>query len=101
MIGAYPLIIRRQRRFGLLTLEDLAGSCGLHPEFVQRLVVLGVIDPDDDFTDLFRPEATVRIERLLRLRRDFGVNYNAAALILDLLERIDTLEGRLRHLTGT
>jgi hypothetical protein len=40
---------------------------------------------------------TARIERLLRLRRDLGVNYSAAALVLDLLERIDLLEERLRR----
>jgi hypothetical protein len=45
MIGVYPLMIRRQRRLGLLTIEEVAGRCGLHPEFVQRLVVLGLIDP--------------------------------------------------------
>jgi DNA-binding transcriptional MerR regulator len=98
MIGSYPLMIYRQRRLGLLTLEEVAGRCGLHPEFVQRLVVLGLIDPEDDCTDLFCPEVTLRIERLLRLRRDLGVNYSAAALVLDLLERIDSLEGRLRRL---
>jgi hypothetical protein len=34
---------------------------------------------------------------LLRLRRDLGVNYNAAGLILELLERIEQLEARLRQ----
>jgi hypothetical protein len=91
-------MIYRQRRLGLLTLEEVAGRCGLHPEFVQRLVVLGLIDPEDGCTDLFCPEVTFRVERLLRLRRDLGVNYSAAALVLDLLERIDFLEGRLRCL---
>jgi DNA-binding transcriptional MerR regulator len=100
MTGAYPLMIRRQRQLGLdlLTIEEVAGRCGLHPEFIQRLVVLGLIDPAEDCGDLFRPEVTSRIERLLRLRRDLGVNYSAAALVLDLLERIDLLEERLRRL---
>jgi DNA-binding transcriptional MerR regulator len=99
MISVYPLMIRRQRRPGLLSIEEVAERCGLHPEFIQRLVVLGLIDPEDDSTNLFRPEVTLRIERLLRLRRDLGINYSAAALIFDLLERIDILEERVRRLS--
>jgi chaperone modulatory protein CbpM len=99
MIGVYPLMIRRQRRLGLLSIEEVAERCGLHPEFIQRLVVLGLIDPEDDGTNFFRPEVTLRIEQLLRLRRDLGINYNAAALVFDLLERIDILEERLRRLS--
>jgi chaperone modulatory protein CbpM len=51
----------------------------------------------DDQDDHFTPDATLRIQRLLRLRRDLGINYNAAGLILDLLERIDDLEARLQR----
>jgi DNA-binding transcriptional MerR regulator len=99
MIGVYPLMTRSQRRLGLLSIEEVAERCGLHPEFIQRLVVLGLIDPEDDGADFVRPEMTLRIERLLRLRRDLGVNYSAAALVFDLLERIDILEERLRCLS--
>ena len=101
MIDVYPLMIRAQRRLGLLSIEEVAERCGLHPEFIQRLVVLGLIDPADDEADFFHPEVTLRIERLLRLRRDLGINYSAAALIFDLLERIDILEERVRRLSCT
>ena len=99
MIGVYPLMIRSQRRLGLLSIEEVAERCGLHPEFIQRLVVLGLMDPEDDCADFFRPEVTLRIKRLLRLRRDLGINYSAAALVFDLLERIDILEEQLRRLS--
>jgi hypothetical protein len=99
MIGAYPLVIRRQRRLDLLSIEEVAGHCGLHPDFIQRLVVLGLIDSEDDSAHFFRPEVRLRIQRLQRLRGDLGVNYNAAALVLDLLDRIESLESRLRRMT--
>jgi DNA-binding transcriptional MerR regulator len=78
-------------------MEEVARRCALHPELIRRLMALGLIDPVDGSTEFFPPEVTLRIQRILRLRRDLGVNYNAVALILDLLDRIDTLEARLRH----
>jgi chaperone modulatory protein CbpM len=100
MISAYPLVIDRRRRLGLLSIEEVAGRCGLHPDFIRRLVVLGLIDPEGDSAHFFRPEVTLRIQRLQRLRGDLGVNYNAAALVLDLLDRIEILESRLRRMPG-
>ena len=37
----------------------------------------------------------MRLQRALRLRRDLGLSYNGAALVLDLLDRIEALERRL------
>jgi hypothetical protein len=94
------MIVRRQtvyRTRATLSLHDVATQCGLHPELVERFVALGIIEPVDDQDDHFTPDATLRIQRLLRLRRDLGINYNAAALILELLERIDDLEARLQR----
>ena len=98
MTGTYALIPSPWRQRGLLTLEEVATRCSLHPELVRRLMLLGVIDPEEGAGEWFRPEVTLRLQRTLRLRRDLGVNYNAAALVLDLLDRIDALETRLRHL---
>jgi DNA-binding transcriptional MerR regulator len=86
-----------RQRLPLLSIDEVAARCGLHPALIERLVGLGLIDPEEGCGDLFRPEVTLRIQRLLRLRRDLGINYNAVALVLDLLERIDMLEARLRH----
>ena len=94
------MIVRRQTVYhtrATLSLYDVAAQCGLHPELVERFVALGIIEPVDDHDDRFTPDATRRIQRLLRLRRDLGISYNAAGLILELLERIDDLEARLRR----
>jgi DNA-binding transcriptional MerR regulator len=97
MTGTQALMQPRWRQLGLLTVEEVAARCALHPELVRRLMVLGLIDPEAGAGELFRPEVTLRIQRILRLRRDLGMNYNAVALVLDLLDRIETLETRLHH----
>lgn len=94
-------IVVRQRTVhrtqATLSLQELAVQCGLHPELIKRLITLGIVEPVDDHDDHFRPDAMLRIQRLLRLRRDLGINYQAAGLILELLERIDDLEARLQR----
>jgi len=82
---------------GMLSLQEMAAECGLHPDLVQRFVALGIIDPLENDASHFAPEAARRIRCLLRLRRDLGVNYSAAGLVLELLERIERLEERLRQ----
>ncbi|HEX4307989.1 MAG TPA: chaperone modulator CbpM [Solirubrobacterales bacterium] len=69
--------------------RSLARRSGLHPELVRRLIVLGAVDPLDW-------DAAARLVRLVRLRRDLGVNVSGAALACDLLARIEELEARRR-----
>lgn len=94
------IVLRRhtRRRYrDTLSLQEMAAECGLHPDLVQRFVTLGIIDPLENNPTYFAPQAARRLRRLLRLRRDLGVNYNAAGLVLELLERIEQLEARLRQ----
>lgn len=93
-------LITRHQKLALLTREEVAFRCGLHPALLERFVMLGLIDPAEGHGDLFPPEVTLKVQRILRLRRDLGITYNTAGLVLDLLERIDALEARLRHLEG-
>lgn len=83
-----------------LTLSEVAVRCGVEVEYVERLVALGVIEERPESSTGFPPEVTLRVARVLRLERDLGVNFEGAAVILDLLERIDQLEHELRSLRG-
>ena len=67
----------------------LARRSGLHPDLVRRLIALDAVDPLDW-------DAAARLARLVRLRRDLGLNVAGAALACDLLERIEELEARRR-----
>lgn len=80
----------------LFTIEQIAVRCGAEITEVERLVQVGVIDPDPEHPDRFRPETTLRIQRALRIETDLGVNPEGVAVILDLLDYIDRLERGLR-----
>ncbi len=73
----------------LADVRVLARRSGLHPDLVRRLIALDAVDPLDW-------DAAARLARLARLRRDLGLNVAGAALVCDLLARIEELEARRR-----
>lgn len=87
-----------------LTCDVVAGIVGAKRSLVVQLVQHGLIETVD--TEAAEPlvprRAVVRIRRMQRLRRDLGVNFAGAAIILDLVGRIEQLNRELteaqRHL---
>ena len=81
-----------------ITLADLSRACRVHAEWVIELIEEGVIEPRGPGRPQWRFAATtvVRVEKARRLQNDLGVNLAGVALALQLLDRIDTLESRLR-----
>jgi len=81
-----------------ITLADLTRSCRVHAEWVMELVDEGVIEPSARAGTQWRFSATsiVRVEKARRLQNDLGVNLPGVALALQLLDRIDALEARIR-----
>jgi hypothetical protein len=79
-----------------LSLDEFARLAGLHPQLVQRFVALGLVDADRDAAGQlwFRPTALATVARVQRLRAALSLNYAAIGLVLDLLDRIEELEGR-------
>jgi DNA-binding transcriptional MerR regulator len=90
-------MVQWEQRLETLSTEEVADRCGLHPALVERLVALGLIEPLEGRSNRFPPDATLRLQRALRLRRDLGLSYNGAALVLELLDRIEALERRLEQ----
>jgi hypothetical protein len=73
----------------LIDAGALARRSGLHPDLVRRLIALDAVDPLDW-------DAAARLARVMRLRRDLGLNVAGAALVCDLLVRIEELEAQRR-----
>jgi chaperone modulatory protein CbpM len=83
---------------GEVTLADLTRTCRVHAEWVMELIEEGVLEPLGPGGPQWRFSATsvVRVQKAQRLQRDLGVNLPGIALALQLLDRIDALEARLR-----
>jgi chaperone modulatory protein CbpM len=81
-----------------LSLDSFSRAAGLHPDLVTRLVALGLLDATYDAggAPYFAPSELARVARIQRLREGLSINYAALGLVLDLLDRIDTLEAVLR-----
>jgi DNA-binding transcriptional MerR regulator len=80
----------------LLTIEQVAERCGVQHTFVRLLLEHGVIEVQERRRLLLSQDATLRINKVVRLQRDLGVNVPGASVILELLERIDDLERQVR-----
>ena len=82
----------------LLTIQELAAASGIRPERVTNLVQLGVVDAIAADTPMFRVAAVTRLRRMLRLQSDLGVNLVGAAIILDLVDRLEQVQRELAPL---
>lgn len=87
--------LARPRR---LDLEAFSHAVGLHPELVRRLVALGLLEPVRDATGQlwFAPGQIGACARLQRLRTGLALNYAALGIVVELLDRVASLEAALR-----
>lgn len=69
----------------------------IHPELLRMLEDLGIIEIREE---TIRPQQLQRAYKLLRLKQTMGVNLPGAAIILDLLERIEALEAEIDRLSS-
>ena len=80
------------------TLAELCRSCAVEAELIEALVEQGILEPTGRRGRhwCFSSSSLRRTRITLHLQSDLGVNLAGAALALDLLERIEKLETRLR-----
>jgi chaperone modulatory protein CbpM len=79
-----------------LTISEFSHACGVEVELVREMVIEGVIEPSDAAGDdwRFSHDSLLRAQCALRLVRDLRINWPGAALALDLLETLESLERR-------
>ena len=77
-----------------LTLAGLAACGGVHPARIEYFVEYGLIEPSARTGTqwLFDTACIVRLRAIERLRRDLGANLAGIAVILDLVDRLTTLQ---------
>jgi chaperone modulatory protein CbpM len=92
-------VVRRSRLYDLDTFSRAARA---HPDLVRRLVALGLLEPERDAAGelWFTPAQLIALARIQRLRAGLGLNYAAVGVVVDLLDRVATLERELRQATS-
>lgn len=72
----------------------------VHPSRVGELIELGWLEPirTGEEAYLFTLRDVYRLRKLERLRRDLDINAAGGCIIVDLLERIEFLERKVREL---
>ena len=83
-----------------LTFDVVAETVGARRSLIARLVQKGLIETLDSGTEepMVPRRAVVQLRRMQRLRRDLGVNFAGAAIILDLVGRIEQLNRELAEM---
>ena len=88
----------RSKLVGFIQFVEMTG---VHPARLGELVEMGWVEPvraGEEY--LFRMRDAYRLNKLERICRDFEVNATGGSIIVDLLERIESLERELRELRG-
>ena len=83
-----------------LSAEELAAATSISLTTLARLVRLGLVEPTVPGASTFTAATAARLRRMLRLHRDLGVRLADAAIIVDLLERLERMEAELARLRG-
>jgi chaperone modulatory protein CbpM len=80
-----------------LTCEVVAERIGARRSLVVRLARAGLIETieSESSEPLLPSHVVVQLRRMQRLRHDLGVNFSGAAVILDLVKRIEQLNREL------
>lgn len=83
-----------------VTFDVIAETVGAKRSLVVRLAQQGLIETVDRGADepLLPRRVVVQLRRMQRLRRDLGVNFAGAAVILDLVGRIEQLNRELAEM---
>jgi chaperone modulatory protein CbpM len=83
-----------------LTLDELSCACSVRVERIVELVDEGILDPvgDDSGEWSFPGSCLGRARVAMHLQRDLDINVAGAALVLDLLDELESLRARLRRL---
>ena|SRR5690242_776474 len=79
-----------------VTLVELSRCSGLAEATLRELIEYGALSVEEG--DTFAGECVGRLRQAARLGADLELETGAVALVLRFLERIEALEGEVRHL---
>ncbi|MBP8018665.1 MAG: MerR family transcriptional regulator [Hylemonella sp.] len=78
------------------TVEEMARSCGVQPDWIRDCVSAGVLQVEFGFNEMcFSTLTLVRVRRLVQLEAIFDADLQLAAMTVDLMEEVNRLRSRL------
>jgi MerR family transcriptional regulator/heat shock protein HspR len=88
---------RQRNRQGLLRIGAIAERFGIHPQTLRMYEREGLLRParTEGNTRLYDNETIERLEIILTLTRDLGVNLAGVEVILHMKERIEKMQGEV------
>lgn len=92
--GSFPV------RSRMVSWAEFLELTTIHPSRLGELIELGWIEPQlaGEEAYLFRIKDVYRLRKLLRLMDDLDIGLAGGTIIVDLLERIEFLEGKVSEL---
>src|SRR3954471_3001922 len=102
--GARPatsqqLLMTKRRKQGAYMISAVAEMYGIHPQTLRLYEREGLLKPSrtEGNTRLYTDEDLERLEFILTLARDLGVNISGIAIILQMRERMDQMQKEMQE----
>ncbi|HET6419361.1 MAG TPA: chaperone modulator CbpM [Geobacteraceae bacterium] len=81
-----------------ISLAELSRLCECQVQVVRKFIDAGLVEPvKEDAAPVFSTASVIRVRKALRLKRDLNLNFDAVALVMELLDRIEELERKNRR----
>jgi MerR family transcriptional regulator/heat shock protein HspR len=89
-----------RRRPGVFRIGAIAERFGIHPQTLRLYEREGLLRPvrTEGNTRLYESDTIDRLEIILTLTRDLGVNLAGVEVILHMKEKIERMQGDVHHL---
>lgn len=97
----HELVLHPQRT-RCISLQVLAAAADVHPDLVGQFVAYGLLEPvgQEPSSSWFDSGDVLRLRIIGRLRNELGINLPGVAAVLDLLERMESLQQRVERGSG-
>ena len=91
-------MVRRQRKKAAYMISAIAESYGIHPQTLRLYEREGLLKPSrtEGNTRLYSEEDIERLELILNLTRDMGVNLAGVEVVLHLREKMERMQKQMR-----
>jgi MerR family transcriptional regulator/heat shock protein HspR len=90
---------KRQRKRAAYMISAVAESYGIHPQTLRLYERQGLLKPSrtEGNTRLYTEEDIERLEVILSLTRDMGVNLAGVEIVLNMREKMERMQKQMRE----